>query len=105
MSRTGPSLRWWPVSAIIALAAGALIFIWIIDAPHRQKQVMQTLGVIICTLGLTSLWLLFLSRLRWKIRLLSAGAFILLGTTAAISLRIAGVSGDLVPILEWRWAE
>ena len=105
MSRTGPSLRWWPLSAIVVLAAGALIFIWVADAPHRQNQVMQTLAVMICTLGLTSLWLLFLSRLRWKIRLLSAGAFALLGTAAAISLRIGGVSGDLVPILEWRWAE
>ena len=50
------------------------------------------------------LWLLFFSRLRWKVRLLAFGAIVLILLLSAALFRVKGFSGDLVPLLEWRWS-
>ena len=41
-----------------------------------------------------SVWLLFLSRMRWPVRLASCAALALVLAGAVYSVRIAGVSGD-----------
>src|SRR5881396_970142 len=96
-------IRWWPVPMILLLAAGALIWVWTSYGQHRQDQNVATANVIIIAFVLLLLWCLFFSRLRWKVRL---GAFALaLGLIGLVPLlfRLHGVTGDLVPILEWRW--
>jgi outer membrane protein assembly factor BamB len=96
-------IRWWPVRVILTLmvVAVAAIRLWPISS-HQQKNI-YTAEAIILALLLLLLWVLFFSRLRWFVRLA-----VFSGMAAGIALtaclfRIHGVTGDLVPILEWRW--
>ena len=96
-------IRWWPAAIILALTILAIILLWIIDAPHRQSRVLHTIMVLMLSFPLMLLWLLFFSRLRWKVRLLAFGAIVLILLLSTTLLRVKGFSGDLMPLLEWRW--
>lgn len=103
--QTGPRVRWWPVAAIFALAALAVVYIWTADFSSRQMQVQWTGQSLILAVLLMLVWLLFFSRLRWKVRLISFGAVVLMLGAIPALFRVRGVSGDILPILEWRWAK
>jgi outer membrane protein assembly factor BamB len=96
------------VLAIVLLAACGLAWIWMSQAPQRQARVVGTLMLGLAVAALVLLWglvwLLFLSRLRWLAVLSVAGTAALLLAASALSVRVRGVSGDVVPILEWRLA-
>ena len=96
-------IRWLSAAIIVALAILAIILLWIIDAPHRQSRVLHTVLVLMVWFLLMLLWLLFFSRLRWKVRLLAFGTVVLILFLSTTLLRVKGFSGDLVPLLEWRW--
>ena len=99
-----PGPRWWPLAAIVALCAVALLYIWNSEVPAEADRVVRTmLALMLTTLSLI-VWLLAFSRLRWRLRLLSLAAAILLAGLCASVFRIGGVSGDLVPIVVWRWS-
>ena len=95
--------RWWLLIAIIAMVVLASIWIWISDAGQRQEKVFQAVIVAIISLFLILCWLLIFSRLKWRIRIISLGAIILVILLSITFFRIRGFTGDLVPILEWRW--
>jgi len=97
--------RWWPALAIAVLTIVAVIYIWTADFSSRQMQVQWTLQSLILAVLLLLVWLLFFSRLRWKVRLISTGAVILMLGLIPALFRMRGVSGDILPILEWRWAK
>ena len=96
-------IRWWPAAIIVALTILAIILLWTVDAPHRQSRVLHTVLVLVFSFLLMLLWLLLFSRLRWKVRLLTFGAIALILFLSIALLRVKGFSGDLVPLLEWRW--
>ncbi|MDZ7364099.1 MAG: PQQ-like beta-propeller repeat protein [candidate division KSB1 bacterium] len=97
--------RWWPAFAIAGFTLVTVISIWTADFSSRQMQVQWTLQSLILAILLLLVWLLFFSRLSWKMRLISAGAvMVMLGLIPAL-FRMRGVSGDILPILEWRWAK
>ena len=98
-------IRWLPAAIILALTVLAIILIWSLEAPHRQSRVFLTVLLLLLSFLLMLLWLLFLSRLRWKIRLLIFSAIVLILFLSVALLRVKGFSGDLVPLLEWRWTE
>lgn len=98
-------IRWLPAAIIVVLAILAIILLWIIDAPHRQSRVLHTVLVLMLSFLLMLLWLLFFSRLRWKVRLLAFGVIVLILLLSTTLFRVKGFSGDLVPLLEWRWGE
>ena len=98
-------IRWLPAAIIVGLTILAIILLWIIDAPHRQSRVLLTVLVSMLSFLLMLLWLLFFSRLRWKVRLLAFGAIGLILLLSTALFRVKGFSGDLVPLLEWRWSE
>ena len=98
-------IRWWPAVVIVALTILAIIVLWTVDAAHRQSRVLHTVLVLMLSFLLILLWLLFFSRLRWKVRLLTFGAIVLVLFLSTFLLRIKGFSGDLVPLLGWRWSE
>ena len=50
-------------------------------------------------------WLFFLSRMPLARRLKTGFVGLLVLASLSVTLRIAGVSGDLVPIFEWRWTD
>ena len=95
--------RWWLLIAIIAIVVLASIWIWISDAGQRQEKVFQAVIVAIISLFLILCWLLIFSRLKWRIRIISLGAIVLVILLSIAFFRIRGFTGDLVPILEWSW--
>ncbi len=97
-------MRWWPALLILVGTFATLVFIWGSDAPVRQMQVVNTAVTLIVSTGLLLLWLTFFSKLPWKKRLQGWGLVILMIASSFLLFRFRGVSGDLVPILEPRWA-
>jgi len=98
-------IRWWPAIAVFVLASLAVTFIWLSDFSNRQSQIEQTGGILLVTLLLLLIWLFALSRLSRKIRLFSLGALVLLPGLGLTLFRMRGVSGDILPILEWRFSQ
>lgn len=98
-------IRWLPAVIIVALTILAIILLWSVDAAHRQSRVLHTVLVLMLSFLLMLLWLLFFSRLRWRVRLLAFGSVVLIILLSTMLFRVKGFSGDLVPLLEWRWGE
>ena len=96
-------IRWWPAMVILALAAGALVWVWQAYGRQRQDLNLATIVIGVITLFLLLLWCLFLSRLRWKIRLGVLGGVLGLILLVMALFRYHGVTGDLVPVFQWRW--
>ncbi len=67
-------------------------------------QIQWTGQSLIVAFLLMLVWLLFFSRLRWKVRLFALGAVVLMLGLIPALFRMRGISGDILPILEWRWA-
>ncbi len=102
---TQTNIRWWPVAVIIGLDLTVTAYVWLFEDTMRQFQVMNTLFAQVLTIFLLTLWLLFWSRLAWRRRLMItlaglAAIAVLMGT-----FRIRETTGDLVPVLDWRWSE
>jgi outer membrane protein assembly factor BamB len=98
----GPRL--WPVLLILAAVALALAVVWVPDSDNRQKQVIATFPIVFVGLLLLVLWLLFLSRLSGRVRLLSLAVLACSAALGVATLEFRGVSGDIVPLVDWRWA-
>ncbi len=97
-------VRWWPAVLVVVVAAAAQL--WIHLASGRSGQDRFLMGVAAGGLAVILLvgWLLVLSRLPWRVRLTALGALAVLGTAAWWALEIRGVTGDMVPVLAWRWS-
>ena len=96
-------IRWWPVLIILLLAMSAAIWVRSSYGRSRQDQNIAIANIVVISFLLLLLWCLFFSRLRWKVRLGVLGAVVAAGLLMPVAFRIHGVTGDLVPILEWRW--
>lgn len=100
-----PPLRLWPAWLVLAATAIAIAVVRLRDALTFQQKNMTSMMVMAGAFALLLLWWTCLSRARWRLRLgVTLGVVGALGTGAAL-FRMRGVSGDLVPILEWRWAK
>jgi len=98
------SIRWWPALLILLISACALIWVrFLRDVVNHQNQNIQTAQVVVVTLAALLLWCLFLSRLRWRIRFLVLGGVVGMIGLGALLFRVRGVTGDLLPVLDWRW--
>ncbi|MEM7051646.1 MAG: PQQ-binding-like beta-propeller repeat protein [Acidobacteriota bacterium] len=91
--------------ATLILVALALVWIWGVGERTGQDRVMTTSLVVLLTLLVGILWLVLLSGWRWYRRLLAL--LVLVGAVGLIvsSVRVVGVTGDLVPILDWKWGD
>ncbi len=98
-------IRWWPVGVILTLAAGVWAYIWQFQEVHRQTKNLQTTVLVLVALASLLLWVLLLSRLRWRQRLLLWGGAVGVGSILWATLEIRGVTGDMLPVLEWRWTK
>ncbi len=103
MSLRKNQIRWWPAWIILALAAVLQIRAWGFVAGIRQNRFMSSVGSLLLTVLALLLWFFFLSRIRWKHRLWGLGLIVVLGVVFFNLVRVQGVSGDMVPILAWRW--
>jgi outer membrane protein assembly factor BamB len=95
--------RWWPLIAIWILALGSCVYFAFTSDNNRQGFIMNTIGAGLLSAILSVVWLLALSRLPWRIRLKVFGAVALFGLLGIGLFRYEGVSGDLIPIIKWRW--
>jgi outer membrane protein assembly factor BamB len=101
--------RFWKVvrrgTLILILLAPAVGIAWVRTAERysHQEANLSTLFQLLLTGVLLILWVLFLSGLRWKRRAWIVGGVVAVLALLSFSLRIRGVSGDLLPILEWRF--
>jgi outer membrane protein assembly factor BamB len=97
--------RWWPAALVALAGAVTLGWVWLSDGGRTgQDRVLLTFPIVFATLLLLAIWLVFFSRLPRRRRLLAIGAVLVTVAVAAATTRIRGVTGDLVPIFEWRWA-
>ncbi len=101
--RAALGLRWWPLLPIAGLALIGPGALWSLGGLDRAWRVLGTMIVGVLVLLAFFLWLALGARLRGRARLGAVGA-VLLGALALLAnVRVVGVSGDLVPVLEWRW--
>src|SRR5690348_11320167 len=63
-------IRWWPAFVILFLAFVVIVGVRLWPKTSFQEKNITTAQVVIVSLGLTLLWVLFFSRLRWFTRLI-----------------------------------
>ena len=105
MENSSKPIRWWPLWVFIILAILGTLVTWITEAGHRQDRIFLTAMIVILTVILGILWLLFFSEMRLRGKLF---ALVVIGVGVFLTTNLfhfKGFSGDLVPILEWRWQE
>ena len=95
-------IRWWPAGVILGLMVLAMGGVQSWSEFPFQRRNLICLGIAGGALGLGVLWWLFLSRARWTLRLAGIAGLALLAGMARLTLRIRGVTGDLIPIVETR---
>ncbi len=100
---SGNRLRLWPAILIVCLSMIATIGVWVLGDVQRQDRIIRTTIIGLAEGALLMLWLLFASGLRWKTRGLLFGAILFLAVMIGFNFRVRGVTGDLLPIFEWRW--
>lgn len=105
-NQTSPKpIRLWP--GILLFAMAVLLIAWMRsqdDWPF-QKRNQNTAVVVIVTGILLVSWWTFLSRVPQRLRLMVTFGCAGLAVLGATLFRIRGMSGDLTPILEFRWAK
>ena len=102
---TGKPIRLWPVILIFLLTILTVVWIWLFNSLDRQSQNLRIISVLGISFLLIVAWLLFFSRLRWRIRFLSLGIVLSAILFSVVLFRIKGFTGDLIPILEWSWTK
>jgi outer membrane protein assembly factor BamB len=99
-------IRWWPLGLVFVLGVLALAWIWLFEVGRqRQDRVLLTAFVTFAAIAGTMLWLLLLSRARWRTRLTTLLVVVLLVAGAWFTLKVEAVSGDLVPRVRWKWSQ
>jgi outer membrane protein assembly factor BamB len=89
---------------VVAGGLAWLGYIWLVFPGIRQDRILRSIvGVLLCGI-LLLVWFLLASGLRWKTRLAGFGLTVLAVGLAASLFKIEGVSGDLMPILAYRWS-
>lgn len=96
--------RWWPAVLLLGGAAALWIHTYGFSDLTGQHRFMRSVGIGLLTGLLLLLWLILLSRLPGRVRLTALGVLAVGIALALTTLRIDGVSGNLVPVLNWRWA-
>lgn len=104
MTETPQKPRWWLLAAIVLVALVAELIVWFSFSEDVTQQVLGTWVVVLVTFVLLLVWLLFLSRLPWKWRLIGLAD---IGLTLAILLalfRYDGLAGDFTPLFSFRFS-
>jgi outer membrane protein assembly factor BamB len=95
--------RWWLAATALWFFIG-LAFAWQYGELERQERFMRCVVVVLSSFFSFLLWALLASRWQPRLRWTVFGGTALLIGFCALALRIKGVTGDLIPIVEWRWS-
>ena len=88
-----PPVRWWPAAFILALTGLAIVYFQFVREDSQQWRNIYTMESCIAAVALLLLWVLLLSRLGWKVRLLAFGSAVGIVGLMAATLEIKGVTG------------
>ena len=99
-----PSIRWWPLVVILLLVAASAMWGWVAMSQDRQRGNIMSVGVAVLGAIAIWLWLLFFARASWTARKRAFVAGLALPAIFFALFRYEGVTGDLLPIFEWRFA-
>lgn len=98
-------MRWWPGALIILVMVAVIFWMRNQDEWPFQKRNQNTAVAFVIGAMLLIVWWTFFSRATNRLRLsVTFGAIALVAIGASL-FRIRGMSGDLVPIVEFRWAK
>jgi outer membrane protein assembly factor BamB len=98
-----PPIRWWPAGLVLLCAAVAILWAWFLHDTWRQQRVQLTAQIVGATGLLLLIWVFTFSRMSRSTRLGILGGFVTVLLLGAALFHVRGVTGDLLPILEWRW--
>lgn len=98
-------IRWWPGILLLLLAAGAVLWVRSQNEWPFQKRNLISYEIVLVALALLLVWWTFFSRAPKRLRLGITFGLVGLGVVCATLFRLAGMSGDLRPIIEFRWAK
>ena len=98
-------IRYWPVLANLLLTTAALLYIWLQHDGQRADLVIATFFVATVSSIWFLIWLLFRSRISPRPKWITFSIICVLAAATAGSFKIKGYTGDLVPILRFRWSE
>ena len=96
--------RLWPARWLLVIAVIGSVAIRFLPQLAFQERNLWTAALVILTTLLLFIWWVFFSRVRWWKRLAGLALVGLLVGALIGTFRIRAVSGDLLPILEPRWA-
>ena len=88
---------------IFVVAVLTVFYFRVIREDSKQWRNLYTMETCIVAILLLLLWALFWSRLRWKVRWIVFGSVVGFVGIMEAMFEIHGVTGDLVPILRFRW--
>jgi outer membrane protein assembly factor BamB len=97
--------RWWPALLLLGLNVAALAWFQFDGEADRQERYLRSFLACLLTGVLLLGWCVGFSRFPRRIRLLVLAVVVAAVAGLAALLRIEGVTGDLVPIVQWRWTE
>ena len=99
------SRRWLVPLGIVVVGAALLVWTWEIRDVATQSKVISTVGTLL--IGGLSLfaWTQFASCYSHAAKRSIAWSTVLVGTLTLLLVEVKGFSGDLVPIVAWRFAE
>ena len=98
-------IRWRPAAVIGLIAAAAIAWSWLAGGERtRQERIFLIVPVAMAALLLLAGWFAFYSNVRRSTRVRTGALLLVLAGLAAATTRVRGVTGDLLPIFEWRWS-
>ena len=101
-----PGHRIWILVTIWILMVGAIVAFRAQPEMEANFKSWATAAIVLLGLALTVLWFLFLSRLRWLIRLGGLAVAVMLYFGLKQVVRVDGtVDGTGLPNLAWKWSE
>lgn len=95
--------RWRTPAVVVGLALAALGYVWLGLDGIAQAKVMLSFGIAMLAALALLAWFLFGSGLPRRARILGLTLAALSGGAFFALVRIRGVTGDLVPVVEPRW--
>jgi outer membrane protein assembly factor BamB len=98
-------LCWWPAILLLLLIIGAVLWVHTRADWPFQKRNLTTYEIVVIGVMLLLVWWTFFSRAPKRMRLSITFGCVGLALLGAGLFRISGMSGDLLPIVEFRWAK
>ena len=97
-------VRWWLGVRLALLGLAAVIWTRFQGDWPFQKRNLITYEILIVTAIALLIWWTFLSRAPKRLRLSVTFGLVGIAIAGAVLFRLGGMSGDMAPILEFRWA-